>query len=139
MNEQITDHLARLRENPLDSESIEALVELYLDASTTNNQRASIHQTTANTQKIYQALWEWEPPNKTENPERYLRLRLAALSMADGWPNPRAVPTHVNELAAFARGHGIDPAPHLQALAAISTRRFRELLHGRVDMKRWLA
>ena len=136
MNEQINDLLAQLRENPQDGDTIAALAEFYLD--TTNDQRALIHQTTAHTQPIYQALWDWEPADKEENPERYLRLRLAALAMADGWPNPRTVPARINELSAFARENCIDPAPHLQNLAVISTRRFRELLHGRVDMKQWL-
>lgn len=138
MNQQMNDLLARLRENPQDSDSIAALAELYLDGNLSADQRATIHQTTATTQKIYQALWDWEPADKTENPERYFRLRLAALSMADGWPNPRAVPDRINELADFARENGIDPAPHLQNMAALSTRRFREVLNGRADMKQWL-
>lgn len=137
----ITDLFARLNQQPRDPAALEDLARLYLDASTTEPQRAQIRETVAKNKPIANAFPQWSIGNYDADPVRFVQLTLARIAIMDGWPDPRdeymAVQWLRNNLAPQ---HNLDLEPYLQAAAALSTPRVAHLLltHQGLNLKLWL-
>src|SRR6185436_19969892 len=86
---QITDLLERLKKTPKDGPTLQTLAELYLDASTTPEQREFIRQAISKLKDVRYGFIMGNTGLKDSDPLRHLRFRLAAYSLTDGWPDPR--------------------------------------------------
>jgi hypothetical protein len=86
------------------------------------------------------ALERWSFSTGEADPERRLLLRLAAISMSDGWPDPRDAFTTARELVRDAYAQGERYIAQVQKIIAISTPRVQHVLTSPVlNMTLWCA
>jgi hypothetical protein len=120
--------LATLRQRPDDPAVLTALAERYLDAATSDDERAAIRATTATTPAIYSAYERlYRVDTRETDPLRYFVLSLAMIAMTDGQPSPRDSLAALRDLKRFARGHGIDPQPYFVEVESIAGERAARL------------
>ena len=86
--ERIAELLTRLERHPHD-ETMEALAEIYASETATESDRAAIRAAASTTRKLMFGLESWGRGLSEADPDRYLRLHLAIISMSDGWPDSR--------------------------------------------------
>src|SRR5207248_11546319 len=89
--------------------------------------RASIRGVASTIRNLFFGLEAWGHGLSPADPERYLRLRLAIVSMSDGWPDSRDAFLAAKDLLQFADAHGERCQALLKRLVAVSTPRVQHL------------
>src|SRR5438309_10071635 len=112
--------LNRLQRNPREAD-LESAAERYADEATAEGDRAAIRAVASTTRKLMFGLEAWGHGLSPADPERYLRLRLAILSMSDGWPDSRDAFLAAKDLLRLADAHGERCQSLLKRLVAVST------------------
>jgi hypothetical protein len=136
-NERIAELLTRLKRNPTDA-GMEELVEIYAGEATTESERASIRKAASTTTSLMFGLESWSRGVSEADPERLVRLRVAVISMTDGWPDSRDAFLAARGLIEFAGAHGERCTGPLNRLVGLSTPRVQHLFSSpTLNMTLW--
>jgi hypothetical protein len=110
--------LDQLKTDPKNTAPFEELCDIYMAARPA--QREAIRQFVFSNRDLLSALEHWMPGMREENPERYLQLQLASVSVRNGYPDYRDTLLFLVALWDFAEERGIAPQPLFSAAARIS-------------------
>ena len=113
--------LAGLDNAPPDGPQLVALALYYLDAQTSDDDRAALRAAAAARPELcaaFERFYRQDTPER--DPLRYFVLSLAMIALTGGRPSPRRARVALADLARFARRHGIEPTPYLAEVASIA-------------------
>ncbi len=113
--------LAELDTRPADGAHLTALAQFYLDAATTDADRAALRAAVAARPALcaaFERFYREDTPER--DPLRYFVLSLAMIALTGGQPRPRRARAALAALARFARRHAIDPQPYLAEMESIA-------------------
>ncbi len=135
--EPLADLLTRLKRRPRDAD-MEELAEVFASEATTEKQRCLIREAASTSRELMFALEAWGRDLSEADPQRYLRLHVAIISMCDGWPDSRDAFLMAKELLRFAEQHGGGCESLLRRLVALSTPRVQHLFQSpTLNMTLW--
>lgn len=113
--------LAGLDSAPVDSARLVALAQFYLDAGTSDDDRAALRAAVAARPALCAAIERFYREDTPErDPLRYFVLSLAMIALTGGQPSRRSARAALADLARFARRHSIDPTPYFAEVASIA-------------------
>jgi len=113
--------LAGLDSRPTDAPHLTALAQFYLEAATSDADRAALRDAAAARPALcaaFERFYREDTPER--DPLRYFVLSLAMIALTDGQPSPRRARAALADLARFARDHGLDPQPYLAEVESIA-------------------
>lgn len=113
--------LAGLDSRPADGPHLAALAQFYLEAATSDADRAALRAAVTARPALcaaFERFYREDTPER--DPLRYFVLSLAMIALTDGQPSPRRARAALADLARFARDHGLDPQPYLAEMESIA-------------------
>ena len=133
----VTELLDRLRRSGRAAD-FDALAELYAAEGTAESDRAAIRAAASTRRELMFGLEQWRFGISGADPERYVRLNMAVVSMSDGWPDCRDAFLLAKSLLKFADSHGERCRALLERLVAVSTPRVQHLFSSpTLNMTLW--
>ncbi len=128
VDEQIASLLATLQQTSSDQAALGSLVVMYTHPDTTEDQRRAIRSTVQSRPSLLDSVNRWLPGGQRDDPQRFLRLALGAISMTDARPDRQQAARRVADLRVFAQKNGFDAQPHIDSIRAISSPAARDVL-----------